>query len=100
MKQYPQDEPEDTALAAMAATGDEGKADALFSKGRDLYNQALEAGNTPQRDVLYEKAFHELNSAQAIYSKLVEKNPANSTLGIKLQECSRLRYGTVKQRRF
>lgn len=96
----PQEEPEDTALAAMAATGDEGKADALFAKGRDIYNQALEAGNTPQRDVLYEKAFQELNSAQAIYAKLVDKSPGDASLGVKLQECSRLRYGAVKQRRF
>lgn len=100
MKQEPLDEPEDTALAAIAASGDEGKADTLFSKGRDLYNKALEAGNTPQRDVFYEKAFQELNSAQAIYSKLLDKNPNDTALGLKLQECSRLRYGAVKQRRF
>ena len=100
MKQQPQEEPEDTAVAAIAATGDEGKADGLFSQGRDLYNKALEAGNTPERDVFYEKAFKELNSAQAIYAKLVDKNPNDTSLGLKLQECSRLRYGAVKQRRF
>ena len=96
----PQEEPEDTALAAMAATGDEGKADALFAKGRDLYNKALDAGNTPERDVLYEKAYHELHSAQAIYSKLVEKNPNDISLGVKAQECNKLHYGAIKQRRF
>lgn len=96
----PQDEPEDTALAAMAATGDEGKADALFAKGRDLYNKALDAGNTPERDVLYEKAYNELHSAQAIYSKLVEKSPNDSSLGVKLLECNKLHYGAIKQRRF
>lgn len=100
MKQEPQEEPEDTATAAIAATGDEGKADALFAKGRDLYNKALDAGNTPERDVLYEKAYNELHAAQAIYSKLVEKNPNDSTLGLKLIECNKLHYGAVKQRRF
>ncbi len=100
MKQEPLEEPEDTALAAVAATGDEGKADALFAKGRDTYNKALEAGNTPQRDVLYKEALKELNPAMAIYSKLVEKSPNDTSLGVKLQECMRLRYGAVKQQRF
>jgi hypothetical protein len=100
MKQEPQEEPEDTALAAMAATGDEGKADALFAKGRDVYNQALDAGNTPKRDQLYKEALKELNPALAIYAKLVEKNPNDTSLGVKMQECMRLRYGAVKQQRF
>lgn len=100
MKQEPLEEPEDTALAAVAATGDEGKADALFAKGRDTYNQALDAGNTPKRDLLYKEALKELNPALAIYSKLVEKSPNDTSLGVKLQECMRLRYGAVKQQRF
>lgn len=100
MKQEPKQEPEDAALAATVASGDEGKADTLFAKGRDLYNKALEAGNTPERDVLYEKAYQELHAAQAIYAKLVEKNPGNNTLEFKLIECNKLHYGTVKQRRF
>lgn len=99
--QEPQnEEPEDTALLAVAASGDEGKADQFFSKGRDLYNKALDAGNTPERDVLYEKAYHELHSAQAIYAKLVDKNPGNDGLGLKMMECNKLHYGTIKQRRF
>lgn len=100
MKQEPQAEPEDTAVAAVAASGDEGKADALFAKGRDIYNQALDAGNTPKRDQLYKEALKELTPAMAIYSKLVEKNPNDTSLGVKLQECMRLRYGAVKQQRF
>jgi hypothetical protein len=100
MKQEPQEEEQDTATAAIAATGDEGKADTLFAKGRELYNKALDAGNTPERDVLYEKAYQELHAAQAIYSKLVEKNPNDTSLGLKLIECNKLHYGTVKQRRF
>ncbi len=100
MREPQNEEPEDTALIAVAASGDEGKADHLFSKGRDLYNKALDAGNTPERDVLYEKAYHELHSAQAIYAKLVEKNPGNDGLGLKMMECNKLHYGTIKQRRF
>lgn len=96
----PEPEEEDTATAAIAATGDEGKADALFAKGRDTYNKALDAGNTPERDVYYEKAYQDLNTACAIYSKLVEKTPGNSALEVKLLECNKLRYGAVKQRRF
>lgn len=91
---------EDTTTAAIAASGDEGKADALFAKGRDTYNKALDAGNTPERDVYYEKAYQDLNTACAIYSKLVEKTPGNSALEVKLLECNKLRYGAVKQRRF
>ncbi len=91
---------EEPVAAATVASGDEGKADALFSKGRDLYNQALEAGNTPKRDELYEKAYQELHAARAIYSALVEKSPNNEALGFKLLECNKLHYGAIKQRRF
>ena len=98
--QDPTEEPEDAALVAVVASGDEGKADQLFTKGRDLYNRALDAGNTPERDVLYEKAYQELHSAKAIYSKLADKNPSNDNIGFKLIECNKLHYGTLKQRRF
>ena len=50
--------------------------------------------------MLYEKAYRVLNQCQALLSKLVEKNPTNTSLEAKLHECSQLRYGTVKQRRF
>lgn len=92
-----EDEPE---VAAVVASGDEGQADTLLAKGREMYNKAIDAGNTPERDVLYEKAYHVLNQCQALLSKLVEKNPTNTSLEAKLHECSQLRYGTVKQRRF
>lgn len=95
-----QPEEEEPEVAAVVASGDEAQADALFANGRDIYNKAIEAGNTPERDVLYEKAYQVLNKCQALLSKLVEKNPGNSSLEAKLLECSRLRYGTVKQRRF
>jgi hypothetical protein len=100
IEKAPSAEEQDKALIASAATGDEGKADAFFTRGRDLYNKALEAGNTPARDEFYEKAYKELHEARAIYSALVEKNPTNEALGVKLLECNKLHYGSIKQRRF
>jgi hypothetical protein len=95
-----QPEEEEPEAAAVAASGDEAQADTLLAKGREAYNKAIDAGNTPERDVLYEKAYHIFNQCQALLSKLVEKNPSNSSLEAKLHECSQLRYGTIKQRRF
>ncbi len=100
IEKQPTQEDDDKALIASAATGDEGKADALFAKGRDLYNKALDAGNTPARDQLYEQSYKELHEARAIYAALVEKNPTNESLGVKMLECNKLHYGTLKQRRF
>jgi TolA-binding protein len=96
------DEPEtdNTEPTGPTTTGDEAIADAFFAKGRDLYNQALDFGNTPERDVYYEKAYNELHKARAIYSQLVEKNPNNQDLQMKLLECNKLHYGSIKQRRF
>jgi hypothetical protein len=94
-------EPEEEPEAPVSATsGDEAVADAAFAKGRDLYNKALDLGNTPERDVYYEKAYQELHKARGLYSALVEKNPTNDALGVKLLECNKLHYGSIKQRRF
>jgi hypothetical protein len=100
IEKQPAQEDNEKALLASAATGDEGKADTLFAKGRDLYNKALDAGNTPARDELYEQAYKELHEARAIYSALVTKSPNNEALGVKLLECNKLHYGSIKQRRF
>jgi hypothetical protein len=93
-------EPEDTEPEAPTTTGDEAVADAAFTKGRDLYNKAIDFGNTPERDVYYEKAYNELHKARAIYSRLVEKSPNDEKLQMKLLECNKLHYGSIKQRRF
>ena len=100
LQQKPTPTEEEPEVTAAIASGDEGQADGLLTKGREVYNKAIDAGNTPERDVLYEKAYHILNQCQALLSKLVEKNPGNGSLEAKLHECSQLRYGTVKQRRF
>jgi TolA-binding protein len=93
-------ETDDTEPAGPTTTGDEAVADSAFSKGRDLYNQAIDFGNTPERDVYYEKAYNELHKARAIYSRLVEKSPNDEKLQMKLLECNKLHYGSIKQRRF
>ena len=85
---------------APPASGDEGKADELFSKGRDLYSKAIDAGNTSARDTLYEECNKYLTQAQNIYNKLAEKNPGNTAIEEKAFMCNKLRYGSIKQRRF
>jgi hypothetical protein len=90
----------DVDAAAPAASGDEGKADDLYAKGRDLYSKAIDAGNTSARDQLYEECNKYLTQAQGIYNQLVEKNPGNTALEEKAFMCNKLRYGSIKQRRF
>ena len=72
----------------------------LFAKGKEVYNQAIAKGNTPERDELYGRAFTVLSKAMQIYSALCEKKPDDGKLGEKLHQCMQLRYGAVKQRRF
>jgi len=79
--------------------GTEANADSVFAQGRDLYQQAIAAGNTDARDHLYEKAFVKLSDAMNIYGALVEKDESNEALAEKLRVCMQLRYGSVKQRR-
>jgi hypothetical protein len=86
--------------AAIASSGSLADADALFAKGQDAYNAALDKGNTPARDEKYEEAYQYLSKAMQDYTALVEKSPKDEVLGEKLRKCMQLRYGTVKQRRF
>ncbi len=86
--------------AAIASSGSEADADAMYKKGEDAYNDALDKGNTPARDEKYEEAYQYLTKAMQDYTALVEKDPKNEALGEKLRKCMQLRYGTVKQRRF
>ncbi|MBA3710718.1 MAG: thermonuclease family protein [Planctomycetes bacterium] len=88
------------AVVDIPSDGTEGSADKIFADGKDIYAQAIAAGNTSNRDVLYEKAFVVLSKAMQVYSPLVEKRPDDERLAEKLRECMQLRYGSVKQRRF
>ena len=74
--------------------------DAAFALGKEITGKALEAGNTPKRDELYEKAYVELTAAMQIYSALVDQRPDDEKLALKLRDCMQLRYGSVKMRRF
>ena len=85
--------------APAAGGGTETNADSVFSVGRELYQQAIAAGNSDARDQLYEKAFVKLSDAMNIYGALVEKDEKNEALAEKLRVCMQLRYGSVKQRR-
>ncbi len=78
----------------------EADGDQVFAKGKEVYNQAIAKGNTPERDELYGRAFTVLSKAMQIYSALCEKKPDDNKLGEKLHQCMQLRYGAVKQRRF
>lgn len=78
----------------------EADADAAFELGRKIAGDAVDAGNTSNRDELYEKAYVNLTQAMQIYSDLVDKKPDDEALATKLQQCMQIRYGTVKMRRF
>jgi hypothetical protein len=78
----------------------EADGDLIFAKGKEVYNQAIAKGNTPERDELYGRAFTVLSKAMQVYSALCEKRPNDDKLGEKLHQCMQLRYGAVKQRRF
>jgi len=83
-----------------ATAGDEGKADEFFIKGRTLYSQAIDAGNSSKRDQLYSQAAAELGRAMDIYNVLLEKRGTDSSLASKALECNKLRYGAKKQQRY
>ncbi len=93
-------EPEETFDAPAAASGDEATADAFFVKGRDMYAQAIELGNSSGRDEMYAKAEKEFNQAMAIYNRLLETAGEDSALASKAHECNQLRFGSKKQRRY
>ncbi len=93
-------EPEETFDAPAGASGDEATADAFFMKGRDMYAQAIELGNSSGRDEMYAKAEKEFNQAMAIYNRLLEGAGEDSALASKAHECNQLRFGSKKQRRY
>ena len=81
-------------------SGSEDDADRLLAEAKELYSQAIAAGNTTRRDDLYGEAFARFTAALQIYSPLVEASPDDTALAEKLRETMQLRYGAMKQRRF
>lgn len=76
------------------------EAEQLMAEGEKVYADAIAAGNTSNRDVLYGEAFVKLTQAMQVWSKLVEENPDDAEIGEKLRRTMQLRYGAMKQRRF
>lgn len=73
-------------------------ADRLYAEGKTLVSQAVDKGNSPERDQLYGDAFPKLNQATQIYATLVEQQP-NDDLEEKMRSCMQLRYSAMKYRR-
>ena len=92
---------DDDDISSMApVSGDERKADELYAKGKEIYQKAIEAGNSDGRDQLYADSNKYLSQAMNLYNQLLEKSPGNSALEEKAFMCNKLRYGSIKQRRF
>lgn len=85
---------------AQVGSGGADDADRLLAEAKEVYSQAIAAGNTGKRDELYGEAFGKFTAALQIYSPLVEANPDDAALAEKLRETMQLRYGAMKQRRF
>jgi hypothetical protein len=94
------DDAEVEMLAGPVSGSGEAAADDFFDKGRDLYQKAIESGNSDARDSLYGQACDQFTKAQSIYNKLLEKDSNNTGLEEKAFLCNKLRYGSIKQRRF
>ena len=88
------------AVSASVGSGGEAEADQLLAEGKDIYSQAIAAGNTTKRDDLYGESFAKFTAAMQIYSGLVDAAPNDAALAEKLRETMQLRYGAMKQRRF
>lgn len=95
------EEPEEVAarVPATQVTGDEAVADEYYAKGRQFYQQAIDAGNSGSRDDLYSKAASELGKAMQIYNVLLDKRPNDGALEEKARLCNQIRYGAMKQKR-
>lgn len=88
------------AVRASAARG--GGLDAAaeaVERGRTLLGQAMEAGNTPRRDQLYQEALADLSAAVQIYAEHLEQNENDEAIGERLREAMQMRYSAMKNRR-
>lgn len=95
---------EDPPEAAPTITGspDESKALALYEQGAKFCSDAIDKGNTPERDRLYGEAIKVLQQAVPMLSKLAEneKDPQKrESLEVKVQEANQMKLGAIKMRR-
>ena len=97
------EEPEEPELiATITGSPDEAKAQSLYEQGAKLCSDAIDKGNTPERDKLYLQAVKVLEQAIPMLSKLAEKekDPAKrQALESKVVEASQMKFGARKMSR-
>lgn len=89
-------------VATITGSPDETKALALFEQGAKLCSDAIDKGNTPERDRLYGEAIKIMRQAVPMLSKLAEgeKDPQKrQALEVKVQEANQLKFAALKMRR-
>lgn len=94
--------PEEPVVASITGSVDEGKAEQLYEQGAKLCWDAIDKGNTPERDRLYGEAIKVLSQAVPLLAKLAEKEKDPSkreALEFKLIEANKMKFGAIKMRR-
>ena len=98
----PEPEPAPDLPVTITGSGDEASALALFEKGAKNCSDAIDKGNTPERDQLYGLAIKNLQQAVSLLSALAEKekNPQKlEALQAKIQAANQMKAGALKMRR-
>jgi hypothetical protein len=98
----PEPEPAPELPATITGSGDEASALALFEKGAKNCSDAIDKGNTPERDQLYGLAIKNLQQAVLLLSNLAEKEKDAKkleSLQSKIQEANQMKAGALKMRR-
>ena len=94
--------PEEPVVATVTGKADETTAQKLYEQGAKLCSDAIDKGNTSERDRLYGEAIKVLSQAVPLLAKLAEqeKDPTKrEALEFKLIEASKMKFGAVKMRR-
>jgi hypothetical protein len=98
----PAEPPEEPAVATITGSASETKAAALYDQGAKLCSEAIDKGNTPERDRLYGEAIKVLQQAIPLLSQLAaqEKDPTKrEALEAKLIQANQMKFGATKMRR-
>ena len=93
---------EKPATPSITGSVDEGDAQELYEQGAKLCSDAIDQGNTPERDRLYGEAIKVLNQAIPLLGKLAqqEKDPVKrEALEFKVVEANKMKFGATKMRR-
>ena len=93
---------EPALVSSITGTVDESKALSLYEQGAKFCSDAIDKGNTPERDRLYGEAIKVLAQAVPMLSRLAEaeKDPAKrEALESKVVEASQMKFGAIKMRR-